>query len=281
MAQTLDEQADEALAGTELDASEFGQTGDTGRSARRQVNTGSPLPWFFPILLFLPWMIGGTFFVIFGIIFLTPIVRRRMQKQYGHMKAVDESLDANLSEYSDEIPYKGNLSDVAYLLHQLHVGSFDDYSFAFLLKWAKEGIIDMVTQEVGTVRKREEMVIQLTGEVHPEASDIEKDLWEMLEDAANENQQIRENDLSKWAQRQHSRLATIEKHLTEDSKEFLVKEGYMTTRTERRFLFFKAEIDQLTPAGREVFDRIVQYEHFLMDVNDKKATKEEVEAIED
>lgn len=278
--QTLEEQAEEALEGSSYE--DFEEEIDEGVStpiSRPETEWRPPfifriLPFVFPLVMF----VFPLF--VFGILFL-PKMKEGMKKSRGHMATVDERIERNRPIHSNEIPYSGNISEIAFLLNEIDAGRFEDYFFAFLLKWAKEKRIEIIPQEVGVFKKRKEMVIQLVGSPTAESSEIEKDFWDMLEEAADRDGVIEEGDLSKWAQRNHRTLSQLEENLMEDSKEFLISQGYLTERIEKGLVFFSIPIVEMTTNGEALFDKILQYDNFLENVSDVKVAKEEMEQIKD
>jgi len=56
-------------------------------------------------------------------------------------------LKKNDGLYYEQVPYLGDIADIAYLLQQAHAGHFEEYFSAYLLKWVNDGWIDIHTEE--------------------------------------------------------------------------------------------------------------------------------------
>jgi hypothetical protein len=194
--QTLEDQVNEALDGSSFQNVESNRGRSIAPAPSAPPSTRMPIflrfmtgmMSFFPII----WLSAAAFI---GYNTLKPFFKRRVRMEQGHMSGVDERIEKNRALHTDETPYEGQLSDIAFFLNEIQAGKFEDYFFAFLLKWAKEGIIDISEQEVGMIRKREEKVIQINGQIQRDATEIERDFWNMLEEAANKEGLIREGEL--------------------------------------------------------------------------------------
>lgn len=191
-----------------------------------------------------------------------------------------EIIENSEEYYSREFPYEGDLFNLSFLLNEINAGKFEDYFFSYLVKWLKEEKIDMVSQEVGTIRKREELAIHLKGRIDKDARSIEQDFWDMLERASTNGRVLHEGDLSKWSQRHTGTLSRIEQNIIQGSRRYLRMHGYLDEQVEQSFLFFKRTTIHLTEEGKKLFEKIVRYKHFLEEVEKGNIDQEQLKDLD-
>lgn len=267
--QTFEEQQDEALEGTTYNEPETSYSPSTNVSR----------PGFFRFFGFFPLFIGLFQALIFGtVIFI--FVKNAKQRKKGRIEGSKEIIEVSENYYTRDFPYDGELFNIAFFLNEVEAGLFEDYFFSYLIKWAKEGKIEMLPQETGTFRKREEMVIHLIESVGTDVRSIEQDFWDMLERASDNDRKIYEGDLAKWSQRHTGTLSRIERNIVEGSKRYLRMNGYIEEQEQKTLGLFRHTTVHFTPEGKKLFEDIVRYKHFLEELEKGTIDKEEMQGVD-
>lgn len=178
----------------------------------------------------------------------------------------------NKSMMYTDIPYKeGEISDVAFFLNQLQMGTFEHYFFAYLLKWAKNRCLIIETDE-GKNKKKKTTLTFLPHEFSKKQENIfnhsvfEEHLWNTLLEAADENDQMTNKEMEKWAEKHMEEIQSMEKELVETSKEFLLKEDYMVEKTVK-FLGIESPFVAITNKGQRLLDQLTQFENHLISLS--------------
>lgn len=144
------------------------------------------------------------------------------------------------------------------------MGSVSDYFNAYMLKWLKERRMTIMTEEAGRFWKRERTTItlDLNGSFD---SEFEQRYWDFLTSGADENGVIDNEKLKTYARVEYKTIRKIEKELTSESKEHLIKTGYLTETVTVFLGFFGAEVVQGTERGETLFNQLVQFKNYLDD----------------
>lgn len=181
-----------------------------------------------------------------------------------------------------EIPYKGkDFAGLAYLLQDIQKGYFEDYFSAYLLEWsAQERIIIHTTENKTLFGSTFDTAIEIfhyekERARHPQSfSDFiahlkttneetyETGLWLMLLDAANSDGFIEDKQMEKWAKTNAKKVEKLADYLIDYSKDYLKKEGLLSFK-EIKVWKTKHEVVVASPQGDKLFDRLVQFDHYL------------------
>ncbi|WP_423188521.1 DUF2207 domain-containing protein [Alkalibacterium sp. f15] len=167
------------------------------------------------------------------------------------------------------IPYKdGELTDIAFFLQQLQKGTYEQYIFAYLLKWSKEKVISIETDTTEKGKKGRTLLtffpktFQTKRENSFNASQFEHDLWELFLNALNDSNQITNKEMTKWAEKNGEKLYALQQSLLDESEAVLIKEGYLT---EKEVHFFKMKLPFMstTKKGQKLYDQLTQFENHI------------------
>lgn len=227
---------------------------------------------------------GVPFFVIFGAIFVLSnsvavflmLFSRAKNKQ---LVRGQKRLSMNSGKYSSAIPYDGNITDVAFFLKGIRTGNFDDYFFAFLMKWAKEQRIS-IQPETNPNTGRKYNSIKLLELSDPDGPVIEKEFWDMMLEAADEEGVILEGDLKDWAEDNYSVLHQMEKDLPKDSKNFLLENGFLSEDKVKVLGFIKTDVLRTTEKGEALYNQLVQFQNFAESFERSEVSEEEIREID-
>lgn len=209
----------------------------------------------------------------------------KAKKEAGQMRSVAERVKENKGVVLDEVPFADkDFAGIAYLLHQMNKGYFEDYFSVYLLKWTMEERIDIQTRKEDKLfgtgfdtrieilhyqEEREqysdsfaEMVSQLP--LHSEEV-YETGLWMMLLDAADETGMVSDERMNRWAKAHAKEVEEYADYLEDYSKDYL--EAHNLIAFEDIHVWgSKHEVAKASHAGDELFDRLIQFDHYLEEV---------------
>lgn len=177
-----------------------------------------------------------------------------------------------------EIPFTDkNLPGISFFIQNLYKGYFEDYFFAYLLKWELDGNIRTVTGEPDEFEETIIEILNFTEEsiAHPRTfpeivEDIkekrepsyEKGLWTMLLDAADEAGIVTEDSIRDWGKDHGKEVQVFQDSLVDYSKDYLQEHGYLIEK-EIEVWGRKQKIDVPTEAGTALLDRLTQFDNYL------------------
>lgn len=242
---------------------------------------------------------GGILALIIGSLIGVPVLVilffvwiESRKKAAGKMEMGVARKRRNKGQFYTDIPYKeGEFSDIAYFLQQLQHGTFEDYFFAYLLKWSKEERINITTVEKDGWMDTEETVIQLLerhnllfsasdslrtsmfsqsfdsrknqaslSDVEPQT--LEEEIWSILEEIADLSGKVTESEMKKWSKKNAKSLSQLASEIKDDSKAILEERGYIK-QDSVKVLGMTMPFVSALPQGDRLFDRIVQFENHL------------------
>lgn len=239
-------------------------------------------------------IVGGIAVIVAAVVtFLVKL--HSAYKKAGRMKTGSELKQKNKGLMYDQAPYKeGDLADIALFLHNKFTGAFDDYFFAYLLKWAYEEKIHIESMEVkkflGTKQdatieilnynewdsekkqsfaEYSQQVVDGKGELSYESA-----LWKMLLESADENGIITSETIQRWAEDHADDVSDFADGLKEYSTEILGNKGYIEKKTVK-FAGLTIPLVASTEKGEELADRIQQFENYLDSLDLKEAASVE------
>lgn len=211
-------------------------------------------------------IIGGVAALAAGIIGFAVKIEN-MKKEQGKIPNSHEQRKRNKGLYYTDIPYKeGGIIDIAFFLRQLQKGSFEHYFFAFLLKWSKDSCL-IIDEDKGKKKKQSRLTFlpdafKRRRDNSVDVSEVERELWDTLVEASDENNQMSNKEMKKWAEKNADTLSKFEKLILDESKEILIREGYIKDEI---VSYFTARLPfvAITKKGQRVYDQLTQFENHL------------------
>lgn len=167
-------------------------------------------------------------------------------------------------EYYRELPYPGPVSDIYYLLYTMGLTDFEELLTGYLLKWIYEGHIQAVQVETGKFFKKETTHLTVQSGV-PSQENLEGKLFDMLKEAAGDNQVLEGKEFSEWANKHASEIEDWTADMKDQSLKLLEKQGYILIEQKKMLLFFTKEIHVHTPKAQELEERIYKFVNYLSD----------------
>lgn len=184
-----------------------------------------------------------------------------------------------------EVPYTGeDLPGIAYLMQNIFKGYFEDYFFAYLLKWESEerivmhqgeydpeydepapGIIEIRHFAEESERNPQPFSELVQDMKKKKRLRYETGLWTMLLDAADETGMVTEDAMAAWTKDYAKDVEKFQNYLLDYSKDYLLKNGYIVLK-EVQVWGRKHEVVSLTDKGMDLMTRLVQFDHYLEEV---------------
>ena len=191
------------------------------------------------------------------------------KKEQGKVLSAHEQRKRNKGVMFTAIPYKeGEITDIAYFLQRLQKGTYEQYIFAYLLKWSKDKVISITTDSTGKGKKGRTLLTFSPGAFNKKrensfnTSQFEFDLWELFLEATNENNQITNKEMTKWAEKNGEKLQALQTSLLDESEAVLIKEGYLQEKTVN-FLKMTLPFMSTTKKGQRLYDQLTQFENHI------------------
>ena len=191
------------------------------------------------------------------------------KKEAGKVPSAHAQRKRNKGLMFTAIPYKdGEITDIAYFLQQLQKGTYEQYIFAYLLKWSKEKLVAIQTEagrsdrEGSTVLTFSPQTFRKKRENSLNTSLFEKELWELLLDASDDNNQLTNEKMTKWAEKNGSDLQALQQSLLDESQSVMIREGYLKEKT-LDFMKMKLPFLAVTKKGQKLYDRLTQFENHI------------------
>ncbi|WP_208559858.1 DUF2207 domain-containing protein [Marinilactibacillus kalidii] len=230
---------------------------------------------------------------IIGIILAIPITVGSLligiesrKKKAGKIVTGYARKSRNKHQIYTDIPYKdGDMLDIAYFLNEVQYGKFEDYFFAYLLKWSKEEKIAIHHKEKLGWKKKEMTIIELVGykksttttsdvfgatgnnvnkneHLIRNMSPLEAKVWSILEQASDFSGIISEEEIKTWSRQHVRQLTKLPSEIKELSEEILIEKGYLQ-RDSIQFMWGTSSFIKTTREGDQLFDRITQFGNHL------------------
>lgn len=209
----------------------------------------------------------------------------KAKKEAGQMQSGAQRMSENKGLVFDDIPFAGeDIAGIAYLLHDLGKGYFEDYFSAYLLKWTMEERIEIKTKREEKVfgesfdtvieifdyaaeserynRSFADMVHQLP---MSQEETYETGLWLMLLDAADRNGIVSDEQMKRWAKAHAKEVEVYADYLADYSKDYLEEHGLIAF--EDIYVWNAThEVAKASREGDKLFDRLVQFDNYLEEV---------------
>lgn len=134
---------------------------------------------------------------------------------------------------------------------------------AIILKWLKEGKIQIKQKEAGLIFKREDTVIILKDtDPNSIANHQEKELFNMLYEASKDG--ILENkEFERWCSTSYSKILLWFDNILDNEKIKLVKEGLIILEEKTTFKIFKSKVYTATPELKQEAIELAGLKKFL------------------
>ncbi|WP_017471330.1 DUF2207 domain-containing protein [Amphibacillus jilinensis] len=206
--------------------------------------------------------------IVCGIILYCIIAIKRHQaiKKADPLITGKQRRALNKGKYYRDIPYKhGSITDVAYLLQALDIGSFEDYFTAFMLKWFKEKRV-VETTAISVLTKKEVSAIKIDlNHAQPITKSVEKKFWDIIVSAAGTEGILEANKLKNWAITHYKKIDVLKRSLSSRSKKQLLQQFYIEEREIKYMKVLSTKVMKGTEKGEALFNQLVQFENYLND----------------
>ncbi|MBY7142619.1 DUF2207 domain-containing protein [Virgibacillus sp. NKC19-3] len=217
------------------------------------------------------------------------VIRKTNQakREAGAMKPLHKRIAENKDKTYEAVPYTGDdYASLSALLMQLHLGYFEDVFQAYLLKWSMNEQISMEVEKENNFfgkKYRTTLTIndvenerdnypttfgKVTAQIKEETYDetYETGLWTMLLDVADKNGVITDEAIQKWSKKHANEVSTFADYLKDYSEDYLKQQGLFSFK-EIKPLGIKQAITVPSDEGDELADRLLQFEHYLREVD--------------
>ncbi len=162
--------------------------------------------------------------------------------------------------YYREIPYDGDFINTQYFTGS----TVADWVSAYILKWVSEGRLVDEVDEVGLIFKKDKLSLKIVTSTRPK-SELERELWDMVVKAAGKDYILSEKEFNRYVSRNISKFNEWTGSIKENSKEYMIKEGYLEESTEKFLNLFTQRKLAITEKGQELGDNILKFENYLKD----------------
>ncbi|MCF1685826.1 hypothetical protein LQF67_09535 [Tetragenococcus halophilus] len=176
--------------------------------------------------------------------------------------------------------FRDNILDVAFYLQRIGGGKLENYAQACFLKWAMEKRI-LILENDSLSKKVPNTMLLLTEDKMEEKS-IESLLWNILLEAANEENKITDQELKNIVKKDALLFVSLENKLTNDSKNFLIENGFLVEKERRLFYFNLKKSQYSTTKGEKLYNHLKEYFHYLENLIDQDFdSQNEIESWEE
>lgn len=163
--------------------------------------------------------------------------------------------------YYRDIPYDGDVTEIAYLLH----ANAKEYVSSYILKWIHEGRLKDEKEMTGFIFKRETLALVINpSQVSFDTTPQERELWYMVKKASGDDGILSEKEFTKYMSRHISRFNDWVDDVSDRSNEVLTNKGFFAQK-DKKFLFFKYKSSEITQKGQTLLDNIVGFKNYLLD----------------
>lgn len=213
--------------------------------------------------------IGGIIFIIVG-------MSKVSQKPFIDTKKYKE-------KYYRDIPYKGHIEDIYYLLENINMASYDKFINYYFLKWIKEGVISYTTEKKGIFKSEKSNIIIIKG--INKSGYMEQRFFDILSSMStvkNEEGQkiLTDKDMKKWMKKESNNDKFIKwtEDLSSKSMETCIEKGYIEGSV-NKYMIFKKYVQIGTKEGIEIQENLVCFKNYLKDfslLNERQAYEVEI-----
>lgn len=163
------------------------------------------------------------------LIFLIPValIAYFFMRKSNKLENKDYKKGKFKGEYYREIPYDGNFADIVALLYSANLSSYKNVVSAYFLKWIKEENIEGVkTYTRGFLKDKENNNLKIKTNANYE-NVFEKELFDMLTDAAGDNLILESDEFKKWSKKNYTKFNKWVEDLEEKSMRICMERGYV------------------------------------------------------
>ena len=177
------------------------------------------------------------------------------------MSKSDKFIATTTDSYYREVPYEGHFINTQYYTNS----EVSNWISAFILKWVSEGWLQDQVEEVGLIFKRDKLALKIVPGLDLHDNGLEKALWDMVVEAAGEDQILSEKEFNRYVSRNISSFNDWTNSIKEQSEANMIREGYLEELTEKFLKFFTRKVLVITQKGQILGDNIVGFKNYLKD----------------
>ena len=163
--------------------------------------------------------------------------------------------------YYREVPYEGHFINTQYFTNS----EVSDWISAFILKWVSEGRLQDQVEEVGLIFKRDKLALKIVPGLDLHDNELENTLWDMVVEAAGKDQILSEKEFNRYVSRNISSFNDWTDSIREESKENMLRAGYLEEITEKVLKIFTRRVIRITQKGQNLGDNILGFKNYLKD----------------
>lgn len=268
----------ETQASVDMTLEEQRQMANEGSSYNQSHESDDSFYDWIPLLIFA--FIGIPGFIIFILVIVWSMKVQKLKRQNNAMVTGAKRIKKNADRTNLSVPdYGDDIANLAFLLQELHVGSFEDYFAAYLIKWLSE---ERIRIETFTTKKffgeKYTTYIYINDfdqmNANPsksfidwlydddEDSTIEEGMWLMLLDASDSQGEVDSVLIQSWGHDHVDEVNKFDELLIEKSMRYLSDQGYFNF-VEETVWRRPVQIVQSTPSGEALFDHLAQHLNYL------------------
>lgn len=168
--------------------------------------------------------------------------------------------------YFRDIPCNNDLFRAYYIAYQYGIISQKtDLLGAIILKWIKEGFVQVQKLEVGKLFKKEDTaIIFKTNDNSILINDFEKRLFNMMYQASGDGI-LESREFEKWCRDHYSKVLDWFNDIIEWQKQKLFTEGLITLEDKKTLGIFSSKVYTATPALRQEAEQIYGLKRYLLE----------------
>ena len=218
---------------------------------------------------------------LFALLYVGSSVWRKYQAKHRRDEAHQEqalglfrptaAATVGREDYWREIPYQGDILDVVAIYGQ----PLPNLATAYLLEWVREGSLREVIEESGVIFKKEESAFVLGRPPHVN-SEIEKQYWEFIVQAARDDGVLQRKEIEKFTSRNLARLQEWQAAARAESRRRLTSRGLMTSFDKPAlFGLTTKRVDRMTQEGMNLKNTMTAFANYLRDfslLNERSAS---------
>ncbi len=173
----------------------------------------------------------------------------------------DKFKPTTTDSYYREVPYEDHFINTQYFANS----EVSNWISAFILKWMSEGWLQDQVEEVGLIFKRDKLALKIIPGLELHDNELENRLWDMVVEAAGEDQILSEKEFNRYVSRNISSFNDLTNSIKDQSEETMIREGYLEEFTEKVLKFFTRRVLTITQKGQILGDNIFGFKNYLKD----------------
>ena len=197
-------------------------------------------------------------FLFMALVFLVPITALIKNFSLGKKQKFKPTV---ADGYYREVPYDNHFINTQYFTNS----EVSDWISAFILKWISEGKLIEQTEEVGLIFKRDKLALSIVPNPQQEDHELESRLWDMVVEAAGEDQILSEKEFNRYVRNNISIFNAWTNSVTQQSEINMTREAYLEEFTDKVLKLFTRSRLAITPKGQMLGDNIAGFKNYLKD----------------